>query len=80
MLCNVLGVTISELFDDKKTIPCISSEIAGQELQYITQEEKELIEYYQKFSAKKKKLLKIYIDMLYQYDDKLLVEKIDKKI
>lgn len=69
MLCNVLGVRISDLFDNVAT-----TEISGSGIQYITCEEEKLLDCYRGLSDKKRELLRIYVDMLRQYDDELLVE------
>ena len=71
MLCNVLGVTISELFDDKYGV--MSTEISESGVQYITCEEEKLLDCYRHLPDKKRELLKIYVDMLQQYDEELAV-------
>lgn len=71
VLCNVLGVRISDLFDDE-TAPVEIIESRGQ---YITYEEKKVIDCYRGLSDKKKELLRIYMDMLRQYDEEFFVEK-----
>lgn len=71
MLCNVLGVRISDLFDDN----IVSTEISGSAVQYITYEEEKLLDCYRGLSDKKRDLLRIYVDMLQQYEDELLVER-----
>lgn len=67
-LCNVLGVRISDLFDN-----VASTEISGSGVQYITCEEEKLLNCYRGLSDEKRKLLRIYVDMLRQYEDELLV-------
>ena len=62
-LCNVLGVSINELFDRPNTD--VSTETG---IQYITCDEKKLLDCYRGLSDKKKKLLRIYVDMLRQYE------------
>ena len=66
LLCNVLGVRISDLFDNVAT-----TEISGLGVRYITWEEEKLLDYYRGLSDKKKELLRIYVDMLQQYEDEL---------
>ena len=61
-LCNVLGVSINELFDRPDTD--VSTETG---IQYITCDEKKLLDCYRGLSDKKKELLRIYVDMLRQY-------------
>ena len=62
-LCNVLGVSINELFDrpDKD----VSAETG---IQYITCDEEKLLDCYRGLSDKKKELLRIYLDMLRHYE------------
>lgn len=67
VLCNVLGVRIGDLFDD-------ATKISESGIQYITSEEEKLLDYYRGLSYKKRGLLKIYVDMLSQYEDEFLVE------
>ena len=62
-LCNVLGVSINELFDRPDTD--VSTETG---IQYITCDEKKLLDCYRGLSDKKKELLRIYVDMLRQYE------------
>ena len=62
-LCNVLGVSINELFD--RPDADMSAETG---IQYITCDEKKLLDCYRGLSDKKKKLLRIYVDMLRQYE------------
>lgn len=71
MLCNVLGVRISDLFD----VNVVSTEISGSGVQYITCEEEKLLDCYRGLSDKKREFLRIYVDMLLQYEDELLVER-----
>ena len=61
-LCNVLGVSINELFD--RPDADMSAETG---IQYITCDEKNLLDCYRGLSDKKKELLRIYVDMLRQY-------------
>ena len=72
LLCNVLGVRISDLFDNVAT-----TEISGLGVRYITWEEEKLLDYYRGLSDKKKELLRIYVDMLQQYEDELLARNED---
>lgn len=77
MLCNVLDISISELFDG--TTPSIMDGYSEGGIEYITSEEEKLLTCYRYFSNKKKELLQIYIDMLRRYDDGLLMhEKIER--
>lgn len=73
MLCNVLGVRISDLFDNVAT-----TEISGSGIQYITYEEEKLLDCYRGLSDKKRELLRIYVDMLRQYEDELLTRNGDE--
>ena len=68
-LCNVLGVSINELFSRPDTD--VSTETG---IQYITCDEKKLLDCYRGLSDKKKGLLRIYVDMLRQYEE-LIVEE-----
>ena len=61
-LCNVLGVSINELFSRADTD--VTAETG---IQYITCDEKNLLDCYRGLSDKKKELLRIYVDMLRQY-------------
>lgn len=70
VLCNVLGVRISDLFDNG----VVSTEISELGVQYITCEEEKLLNSYRGLSDKKRDLLRIYVDMLRRYEDELLVE------
>lgn len=69
ILCNVLGVRLSDLFDNVAT-----TEIFESGIQYITYEEEKLLDCYRGLSDEKRKLLRIYVDMLRQYENELLVE------
>ncbi|MCI6996754.1 MAG: helix-turn-helix transcriptional regulator [Eubacterium sp.] len=62
-LCNVLGVSINELFSRAGTD--VTAETG---IQYITCDEKKLLDCYRGLSEKKKELLRIYVDMLRQYE------------
>lgn len=67
-LCNALGVQIGDLFarKDEGVLDIVES---------ITCEEKELVDCYRCLSKLKKELLIIYVDMLQQYDERLLVNR-----
>lgn len=71
MLCNVLGVTISELFEGRTTR--MYTKCSEFRSRYITCEEDTLLDCYRLLSSKKKELLQIYVDMLLRYEDTLLV-------
>lgn len=71
MLCNALGVRISDLFDDN----AVSVGISGSQVQYITLEEEKLIHCYRGLSDKKRELLRVYVDMLRQYKEAFPVER-----
>lgn len=71
MLCNVLGVRISDLFDNNVK----PTEISESGVQYITCEEEKLLNCYRGYSDKKKELLRIYLDMLQRYDEELFAEE-----
>lgn len=75
LVCNVLGVRISELFSDHVVFDERKEmHIETSEMPCITFEEEELLHSYRRLSDKKRELLRIYVDMLQQYDE-LLVEK-----
>lgn len=69
LLCNVLGISISQLFEDKDTNRNV--ELSGIEMKHLTCEEEKILIAYHCLSDKKKQLLGIYINMLLQYDDKV---------
>ena len=71
MLCNVLGVRISDLIDNNMG----QSETSESGVRYMTCDEEMLPNCYRGFSDQKKKLLGIYVEMLQQYDNELLVRK-----
>ena len=73
LLCNVLGVRISDLFDNSAML----TEISSSGVQYITCEEEKLLDCYRGLSDEKRKLLRIYVDMLQQYEDELLARNED---
>lgn len=62
-LCNVLGVSINELFNRPNTD--VTAETG---IQYITCDEEKLLDCYRGLSDKKKELLRIYVDMLRWYE------------
>lgn len=78
LMCNVLGVTISQLFEESAGTSGTEPESAcgdGAEKQgtepesacgKITGEEEELLKIYRSFSEKKKELLRIYMNTLQQ--------------
>lgn len=66
-LCNALGVQMNDLFDRGDGI--------SEAVEYVTCEEKELVDCYRCLSDRKKALLRIYVDMLRQYDEKLPANK-----
>ena len=57
MLCDELGISISDFFDEREL----------EDLQ--TREEKSIIEVYRNLSAQKKQLFHIYLKMLTQYKE-----------
>lgn len=57
MLCDELGISISDFFDEREL----------EDLQ--TQEEKSIIEVYRNLSAQKKQLFHIYLKLLAQYKE-----------
>lgn len=69
LLCNVLDIELSDLFQGSEG----QSKAA---MEGLSQDEEKLIEAYRKVSEKKKNLMRIYADMLLWYDDDLFVEKI----
>lgn len=66
-LCNALGVQIGDLFERGDGV--------SEAVEYVTSEEKELVDCYRCLSDRKKELLRIYVDMLRQYDEKLPANK-----
>ena len=62
-LCNALGVQIGDLFERGDGV--------SEAVEYVTCEEKELVDCYRCLSERKKELLRIYVDMLRQYDERL---------
>lgn len=63
LFCNVLDVKMSDLFDHKKV------ESSTKEQEYM---EMNILASYRNLSNEKKKLLKLYMDMLEKYDSELL--------
>lgn len=62
-LCNALGVQIGDLFERGDGV--------SEAVEYVTCEEKELVDCYRCLSDRKKEMLRIYVDMLRQYDERL---------
>ena len=67
-LCNALGVQIGDLFDRK-------NDGVIETVEYVSCEEKELVDCYRCLSDQKKELLRIYVDMLRRYDERLLANR-----
>ncbi len=63
-LCDTLGVTIKALFENEYNEDPTESYIKEQD---ITQDEKMLLWYYRQLSSEKRELLKIFMNMLFQY-------------
>lgn len=61
MMCDVLEVPITRLFEEVEIASCAEPEA---QLPEMTNEEKELIQTCRTLSEKKKKLLKMYLDAL----------------
>lgn len=55
MLCNELGISMTDFFDERETTDC------------QVQEEQKIIEMYRSLSAKKQEKLYEYLEMLMQY-------------
>ena len=73
MLCNVLDIHISELFDDNMFNDSRTTSIYSEgKMKYITCKEEEMLIWYRYLSDEKKELLRIYVDMLRKYDGELL--------
>lgn len=72
LLCNVLGISISQLFENKDINRHV--EHSETKIGYITCEEEKILVAYRHFSNKKKVLLEIYINMLQQCHDELLIQ------
>jgi transcriptional regulator with XRE-family HTH domain len=66
MICNVLGVTVSELFED------IELDFNNTDMKQMIKNEEELIAIYRSLSVKKRKLLLIFMEMLLDYDEENL--------
>lgn len=88
MLCNVLDITISDLFDDHMVVQAeknpseedkVHTEKSESVLQYITSEENTLLDFYRNFSSQKKELLRIYMDMLWQYSGEIELKSDEQK-
>lgn len=73
LICNALDISISQLFeqfeykDNSHFVKYLECEMSD-----VTCEEESMLHCYRRLSNRKKRLLKIYIDMLLQYDDELL--------
>lgn len=67
-ICNALGIQIGELFDRK------DDEVLDTVV-HVTCDEKKLVDCYRCLSSQKKELLRIYVDMLRRYDEKLLANR-----
>lgn len=66
-LCNVLDITINDLFDgDNEEI--VEGQMETGE-QYIDSEEQKLLRSYRNLGDRKRKILCVFIDMLQQYDE-----------
>lgn len=66
-LCNVLGVSVSELFDEK--VAAVPAKCSESDMLYITAGEKKLLNSFRQLSDRKRELLSIYVEMLQQYED-----------
>lgn len=66
-LCNALGVQIGDLFERGDDV--------SKAVEYVSYEEKELVNCYRCLSERKKEMLRIYVDMLLQYDERLSVNR-----
>lgn len=66
-LCNALGVQIGDLFERGGDV--------SKAVEYVSYEEKELVNCYRCLSERKKEMLRIYVDMLLQYDERLSVNR-----
>ena len=73
LLCNVLGISISQLFETKDMNKNISHDVSYDRSQseVFTCEEEKMLLAYHCFSDRKKELLKIYINMLLQCNDEI---------
>lgn len=58
ILCNQLGISISEFFEE------------GDDLELQTEEEKKIIKIYRNLPTQRKELLNIYLEMLMNYEEK----------
>ncbi len=73
ILCNALGIKITDLFERESSYTSLNAHNPSSlKWRCITREEARLLENYRIFSEKKKYLLKIYIDMLHEYDERWL--------
>lgn len=79
-LCNVLGVTIGELFGGERSAEDTDKrevKAAEKERMDRKREEEELLSCCRSLPEEKKRLLKLYLDMLVQYDGRLIPGVID---
>lgn len=67
LLCNALGISIHELFEDE----CRKLNVS---------EEEEILNCFRCLSKEKKELLSIYLDMLINYNDDMIRKVCSKKI
>lgn len=67
-ICNALGVQIGDLFNrnDNDMLDTV---------EHVSCEEKELVDCYRCLSDQKKELLRIYVDMIRRYDERLLANR-----
>lgn len=84
LLCNVLGITMGELFDHWENSvdgECKNNKIIETK-PCLSDEEGHFLSCFRGLSDKKKELLRIYVDMLVQYDNELVSKKetIEKKM
>lgn len=73
MLCNVLGVSVSELFGEKDAV--VPAKCSESGILYITAGEEKLLNSFRQLSDRKRVLLRIYVEMLQQYEDAPDAEK-----
>lgn len=71
-LCNALEISVEEVFGINGAINSDKSERYVMEAcemgNFLTEDEKRILFYYRNFSGEKKDMLKVYINMLRQYD------------
>lgn len=68
VLCDVLGIKIGDLFEDRNV--AIRGELEDKKI-FITCEEEKLLECYWHLSDNKRKLLKVYMNMLLSCGEEL---------